>query len=160
MYSLMLEESIANVYKAGNKVLICGNGGLCAESDHFAAELMGKFGKDVYISCISLSNATLITALGNDFGFERIFAHQVEVLGRKGDVFIGMTTSESPDVLNALGMAKYNNLITVAICSQKSEVMADQIYRMGGNESATIQENVLAFLHHVAYSTKKLIGKG
>ena len=70
----MLPRMIAKCYQKGGKVLICGNGGLAAESEHFAAELMGKYGRDVYIPCIALtSNSSLTTAISNDMGFENVF---------------------------------------------------------------------------------------
>jgi D-sedoheptulose 7-phosphate isomerase len=154
-----LYTAITEAYKKGNKVLICGNGGLAAESEHFAAELMGKFGKEVFIPCIALTaNSSLVTALSNDFGFNHVFAHQVEVLGKNGDIFIGMTTSNSENILLALGMAIYKDLYTVAICGEKSEVEADRYhktYRMHGEGSAAIQNEVISFLHYIAYNAKR-----
>lgn len=88
-------------------IFIAGNGGLAAEAEHFASELMGKFHKEVYIPCIALtSNTSLLTALANDMGFEAIFAHQLKVLAKKGDVFIALTTSQSKNIMKAVSVAK------------------------------------------------------
>ena len=73
-----LANEIARCYYAGGKVLICGNGGLAAEAEHFTAELMGKFSKDVYIPCIALTcPSALITAISNDVSFADVFAHNI-----------------------------------------------------------------------------------
>ena len=81
-------------------IFVAGNGGLCAEAEHFCAELMGKYAFDVYIPCITLTcPSSLITALANDIGYENVFAHQLEVLGNTGDTFIGLTTSHSKNIL-------------------------------------------------------------
>jgi phosphoheptose isomerase len=155
-----LMQAIVNVYKSGGKVLICGNGGLAAESEHFAAEMMGKFGKDVYIPCFALTaNTSLITGLGNDIGFEEIFAHQVRTLGKKGDVLIAMTTSASPNIMRALKAAREAGLVSAVICGQKigspTKSDADYVYRMHAEETATVQSEILSFLHYLAYNCKR-----
>lgn len=138
-------------------VLICGNGGLAAESEHFAAELVGNFAFDCYAPCIALtSNSALITALSNDIGFDNVFSHQIKVLGRKGDVLIAMTTSQSENIIKALWEAKQKGIVTVAVCGEKSQgISADYIFRMKGDNTAEIQNEVIKFLHQLAYEVKK-----
>ncbi len=157
IYGDELMDAIANAHKKGRKVLICGNGGLASESEHFAAELMGKFAFDIYVPCIALtSNSALITALSNDIGFEEVFSSQVKVLGKKGDVFIGMTSSNSANIVNALKAAKEKGLITVVICGEKSgEFDADYTFRMHGQETEAMQNDTVTFLHYLAYNCKR-----
>jgi D-sedoheptulose 7-phosphate isomerase len=152
-----LSRSIAEAYKRGNKVLICGNGGLAAESEHFAAELMGKYGRDVFIPCISLTGpSSLITALGNDIGFEDVFGHQVEALGRAGDIFIGMTTSRSVNIIHALNAASAKGLEPFLIWHGGVIYGNCHPIQMMGSGVAQIQENIIKFLHQVALEAKEL----
>lgn len=152
-----LFETIVECHKAGGKVLICGNGGLAAESEHFAAELVGQYAFDVYVPCIALTaNTSLITALANDIGFEEVFAHQVRTLGRKGDVLIAMTTSRSPNIVKAVEVANEQGLATVVVCGIKSgEFGADFAFTMLGGDTARMQENAIKFLHQLAYEVKR-----
>lgn len=149
-------DVIVQAAKTSNKVLIAGNGGSCSQAEHFAAELMGKFAYDSYMICLSLTtNASLVTAIANDMGYERIFEHQVLVMGQKGDVFIGLTTSQSKNVVKAAEAAKQKGLTTMMICGSKSQVQADYIIRMDGQDVAEIQNRTIQFLHALAYSVKK-----
>lgn len=148
---------ISDAYRTKRKVLICGNGGLAAEAEHFAAELMGKFGREFFVPCIALtSNTSLLTALANDYGYEEVFAHQVSVLGVPGDVLIAMTTSASRNIVKALVRGKEQGLKTVCLCGPGSPDMeADMTIRTGGeDEVAAIQQDILAFLHCAAYDAK------
>ena len=157
----LLASVIADTVRYKTKVLIAGNGGLAAESSHFAAELVGKYGFDVYIPCLSLVDCNpLLTAVSNDFSYAEVFSHQLKVLGNQDDIFIGMTTSKSPNILKALAEARKKGLITVVLCGTKyTEFTADYVFPINGNDTAEIQENLLKFLHKVAYKSKeKLIG--
>lgn len=153
-----LVDAIVTAYKDGNKILIAGNGGLASDSEHFAAELMGKFAFDVYLPCISLTaNSAIMTAIPNDMGFDRVFSHQVSILGKTGDIFIGMTTSHSANVGRALKVARKKGLITVVICSEKDTNFryADYIFSMSGNDTAEIQNETIQYLHKLAYEIKR-----
>jgi D-sedoheptulose 7-phosphate isomerase len=144
--SASLSSAIAEAYKHGNKVLICGNGGLAAESEHFAAELMGKYGQDIFITCFALtSNSSLITALANDIGFENVFSHQVETIGKEDDVFIGMTTSASKNIIKALAVARDRSMYGYLINKET----------VGGDTVGEIQNNIIKFLHEVALEAKE-----
>ncbi len=104
--------------KMGRKILIAGNGGSAADAQHFAAELAGKF---VHVRkglpAIALTtNSSIITAIGNDFGYEHVFSRQVEGLGRKSDILVGISTSgNSLNLIYAMKVAKENGLITVGL---------------------------------------------
>jgi phosphoheptose isomerase len=152
-----LADIIVNAYSTGNKVLACGNGGLCAESEHFSAELVGKYAFDQYVPCISLTaNTSILTAIANDIGYAEVFAHQVKVMGKPQDILIAMTTSRSPNILNALDAGRRHGLVTVAICSRKSgTLVSDFVYRMPGDDVSEVQNNTIQFLHRVAYEVKR-----
>ena len=127
-------------------IFIAGNGGLAAESEHFAAELMGKFAFDVYIPCIALTaNSSLVTALANDIGFENVFSHQLEVMGKPGDTFIGMTTSHSKNIIQAAIAAEGKGMEVILLDGDK----------LPGDNVASKQESALKFLHKLAYDMKK-----
>lgn len=138
-------NEIVGVLKQGNKVLICGNGGLAAEAEHFAAELVGKFGSPVFLPCIALTGpSSLITALANDFGYEEVFAHQVKVLGNPGDCLLGLTTSASPNILKALQTAKAKGLKYYLIDSDM----------IPGETVGEKQQSAIALLHDLARKVK------
>ena len=142
----MIKNAIVDAARRGNKVLICGNGGLAAESEHFAAELMGKYAFDIYIPCIALTtNSALITAISNDMGFENVFSQQIETLAQPGDILIAMTTSASPNILKAIKAGDDNGMITFLL---DRSVWA-------GNDTAEIQNNAIQYLHALAYEVKE-----
>lgn len=156
---LDLAEKIAKTYLSGGKVLVFGNGGLAAEAEHFAAELMGKFGWPVYIPCFALTSpSALITALGNDIGFGHIFTHQVETLTKPGDIVIGMTTSQSPNIIEAVSKAKKLGATAIVLCSNWSEIKETgiAIIRMPGIDIAAVQNEIIKYLHNVAREAKEL----
>src|SRR5881398_3064848 len=106
-------EIIAHGVRNGRKVLFFGNGGSAADAQHLAAELVGRFGPDrSALPGISLSTDTsILTALGNDYGYEKVFSRQIEALGQNGDAAIGISTSgNSPSVLEALDVARARGL--------------------------------------------------
>ena len=104
--------------RIGGKLLIFGNGGSASDAQHAAAELVGRFQRDREgLAAVALtSDASVLTSVANDLGFERVFARQVEALGRRGDVALGITTSgASPNVLAAFDVARARGLVTVAL---------------------------------------------
>lgn len=157
-YCFELIYAIVDAYKAKGKVLICGNGGLAAEAEHFAAELMGKFAFDIYIPCIALTaNTSLLTALANDLGFEEVFAHQVRILGRSGDVLIAMTTSASRNIVRAIDAGNKLGLVTVCFCGPTSPEFGSKLTYKAKCEDyvSQIQQDILSQLHYLAYNSKR-----
>lgn len=117
---LAASEILTNVFRDGSKVLICGNGGSAADSQHFAAELVSAFSRDIErpaLSAIALTvDTSILTAFSNDFGYEKVFARQVEAHGRKGDLLIAITTSgSSKNCLEAVAAAKRIGMRTIAL---------------------------------------------
>ncbi|MBI5744099.1 MAG: SIS domain-containing protein [Elusimicrobia bacterium] len=108
--------ALAKAVRAGAKILICGNGGSAADSQHIAGELVGRFKKErKAIAAVALSTDTsILTCLGNDYGFDRVFERQVEALGRPGDVLIAISTSGgSPNVLQAAIKARETGMTVI-----------------------------------------------
>lgn len=131
---------------AGKKVLWCGNGGSAADSQHLAAELMGRFRRErCAVPSIALTTDTsVLTAVGNDYGYERVFQRQVEALCTKGDVLVGISTSgSSKNVCAALQTARQLGAFTVAFTGQSGGEMtgiADVSLRIASKDTARIQE--------------------
>ena len=116
--------------EAGHKILIFGNGGSAADSQHIAAELVGKLMvKRRALPAIALTTDTSnLTALANDFGYDAVFQRQVEALGQSGDVAIGISTSgHSPNVLSAIRTAREKGLKTVALTGRDGGTLAGQV---------------------------------
>jgi D-sedoheptulose 7-phosphate isomerase len=111
-------EMLVECFRAGSKVMICGNGGSAADSQHIAAEFVNKFyvQRRALASIALTTDTSTLTSIGNDMSFDDIFSRQVEALGKKGDVLIGITTSgKSPNILNAFGAAKKLGMRTIAL---------------------------------------------
>ena len=108
---------VVNAYGQGNKVLLFGNGGSAADAQHIAAEFVGRFAFDrPALPALALSvNTSCVTAIGNDYGFDRVFSRQIEALAHPGDVAIGISTSgTSPNVVAALSLSRKKGLHTIA----------------------------------------------
>jgi D-sedoheptulose 7-phosphate isomerase len=143
-----LAEAAISVLRAGGKLLLCGNGGSAADSQHIATELTIRFEAERQaLPAIALTTDTsALTAAGNDFGFDRIFARQVAALGRKGDLLIGLTTSgDSTNVIAALEAARAQGLSTACLTGSDggrvaSESLADHCLIVPSDRTARIQE--------------------
>ncbi len=141
--------------KLGNKLLICGNGGSAADSQHFAAEVVGRFEKERKgFSAIALTTDTsALTAIGNDYGFDKVFSRQVEALGQKGDILIGMSTSgNSNNVIEAVKVAKGLGIFTVGLLGKDGgqlKDLVDKAFIVKSNSTARIQEVHITFIHAI-----------
>jgi len=139
---------IVAAFQQGNKVLLFGNGGSAADAQHIAADFVGRFAFNrTALAAMALGvNGSSLTAIGNDYGFERIFARQIEALGRTGDVAVGISTSgNSANVLQGLAMAKRKGLLTVALTGKtggklKSFESVDNCICAPADETPRIQE--------------------
>ncbi len=111
-------DALTRALRAGNKILVFGNGGSAADAQHFAAELMVRYERNrpPRAAMALTTDTSILTATGNDLLFEQVFARQVEALGRRGDVALAITTSgRSPNVLRALETAAARGLVTIAL---------------------------------------------
>ena len=145
---------IATALKNGRTVLVFGNGGSAADAQHFAAELVGRYEKErkAWPAVALTTDTSALTAIGNDYGFERVFARQIEALGRTGDVAIGISTSgTSPNVLRALEAANDRGLVTIALTGRGGEAgkIASLHVRVDEERTARIQEVHATLLHAI-----------
>lgn len=140
---------------AGGKIMFCGNGGSAADSQHLAAELIGKlaFDRDALPGLALTVDSSALTAIGNDYGYELVFSRQVHGLGLKGDVLIGFSTSgRSKNVVRAMEMAKSKGIVTVAMTGATRGPMAeiaDHWIAVPSTETQKIQEGHIAIGHIV-----------
>jgi D-sedoheptulose 7-phosphate isomerase len=124
---LAAADLIAAAFRAGGKALLCGNGGSAADSQHMAAELVGRLNRDCArpgLPAIALTTDTsCLTAVANDIGFEDVFARQVQALGRPGDVLIGISTSgDSANVIRAMEAARAAGMPTIALTGTRGSL--------------------------------------
>lgn len=146
-------EVIIKTLQNGNKILICGNGGSAADAQHFSAELVGRFESERRgLPAVSLTTDTsALTAVGNDYGFERMFARQVEALSAPGDLLIAISTSgNSPNILSAVMSARANRCGTVGLTGSGGKKLAslcDASVLVASERTARIQEAHIAIIH-------------
>lgn len=131
--------------KEGGKILLAGNGGSAADAQHLATELVGRFERNNGFPALALTvDSSCLTAIGNDFGFDRIFRQQVLALGRPGDLFVGITTSgNSANIVSALQAAKELGLRTLALTGRsggEAERLADLTVKVPSGRTCRIQE--------------------
>ncbi len=137
----------------GNKILLAGNGGSAADAQHLAAEFVSRFYFDrPGLAAIALTTDTsALTAIGNDYGFERLFSRQVDALGRRGDVFVGISTSgRSPNILAALRECRSKGITTVGLVGEGGgdmPTLCDHCLRMPSGETPKIQEGHIVVGH-------------
>ncbi len=159
-------ERIARVLTEGGKVLVFGNGGSAADAQHMAAELVGRFRRDRRgLPAIALTtDSSALTSIGNDFGFDRIFARQVEALGAPGDVAVAISTSgNSPNVLAAVTAAREIGLAVVALSGGAGGPLAraaDIAIVAPASETARIQECHIAAIHALCEAVDEAFAEG
>ncbi|MFA7236757.1 MAG: SIS domain-containing protein [Phycisphaeraceae bacterium] len=163
---------VAEALCGGNKLLVCGNGGSAAEASHLAGEIVGRYKKNRRpYPCICLSDSPgVMTCIGNDFGFDQVFARQVEAFGQSGDVLIVFTSSgNSANVVKALAAAKGRGVTSVALLGKDGglcagladiELLASTPENAPGSETARIQEVHLMLLHTLCDLVEGELGHG
>lgn len=150
-------EACVAALRRGNKILLAGNGGSAADAQHLAAELVNRFNYDrPGLKAFALSTDTsILTAIGNDYGYEHLFARQIEAVGVAGDVFIGISTSgKSPNVLKALRAARAQGLVTVGMTGRGGGQMADECdhcLRSASDCTPRIQEGHITIGHTLCW---------
>jgi D-sedoheptulose 7-phosphate isomerase len=146
---------IATALRAGNKLLIAGNGGSAADAQHIAAEIVGRYKKDrpAFAAIALTTDTSALTAISNDYGFEQVFARQVEGLGKRGDVLLVLSTSgRSANILSCLKTARSQGLVTVGFTGAKGSALGascDHLLVAPSEDTAVIQQIHLAFAHGI-----------
>ena len=160
--TLKISRLIANAFNTYNKVIIAGNGGSACDAMHFSQEFTGRFRKDrKSLPVISLTDPAHITAVANDTGFDQVFVRGIESYGQKGDIFIGLSTSgNSPNVIQAVEMARIMGLTTVALLGKdggKLKGKADYEFIIPGKTADKAQEMHMTILHIIIEGVERLL---
>ncbi len=151
-----ISREIIKTLKRGGKILFCGNGGSAADSQHLAAEFVGRFKKErKAISALSLTtNTSILTAISNDYNFKNVFSRQVQALGKKGDLLIGISSSgNAENLILAVQMAKKMGIKTVGLTGKgggKLAKISDIAFVVPSNDTAHIQEAHILIGHILA----------
>ena len=150
-----IAAAIVGALASGNKLLLIGNGGSAGDAQHIAAEIVGRYKLDrpAYAAIALTTDTSALTAIGNDYGFEQVFARQVEGLGQRGDVLMVLTTSgRSPNILAALGTARRRGLVTIGLTGMRGEALGahcDHLLISPSEETAVIQQIHLTAAHAI-----------
>ncbi len=150
-----IADAITRAFRNGGKLLIAGNGGSAADAQHIAGELLSRFGFDrAPLPAIALTTDTsVLTAIGNDYGFDRVFERQVRGLGRPGDIFLALSTSgRSPNVLCALEAAREIGMVTIGFTGDGRRDMTaycDHCLAAPSGETPLIQQIHIVAAHAI-----------
>jgi D-sedoheptulose 7-phosphate isomerase len=162
-----IAEVLIRAFRSGNKVILFGNGGSAADAQHLAAELVGKYYlRRPGLPAIALgANVCSLTAIGNDFSFDKVFVLQLAALARPGDVAVGISTSgRSRNVLAALRVARHRGLVTVGLCGAASDRMrplVDICLSVPSRDTPRVQETHILAGHIVCELVEhELFGQG
>jgi len=160
-------QMCVELYRGSNKTILAGNGGSAADAQHIAAELVGRYGFDrPSIPSLALTTDTSkLTAIGNDYGYDKIFSRQLEGMGQDGDIFIGISTSgNSANIINAFKSAKEKNIATVALVGKDGGEMAklaDIALVVPSDSTPRIQESHILIGHILCdIIEKEIFGDG
>lgn len=155
-----------NALKKGKKILLAGNGGSSADAQHMAGEFVSRFMFDrSALAAIALTTDTsILTAIGNDYGFENIFSRQIEAIGHEGDIFIAYSTSgKSKNILMALNQAKNKRLISIGMTGNQGGAfkdLCDHTIEIPSSETPHIQEGHLMVGHTICALIEEIIFRG
>lgn len=158
---ISVSNSIIKAMKNGNKIIIAGNGGSASDAQHFAAELVGRFVLErKALPAIAINTDTsILTCMGNDYGYDYIFSRQVEALGNSGDIFIGISTSgNSNNIIKAVEKAKEMNIKTIALTGKSGGLLkelCDESIIFDYVDTARIQEHHIMTIHLICEFVEK-----
>jgi D-sedoheptulose 7-phosphate isomerase len=158
-----IAEVVTGAMRAGNKLLIAGNGGSAADAQHIAAEIVGRYKQDrpAYAALALTTDTSALTAISNDYGFEQVFARQVEGLGRPGDVLLVLSTSgRSPNILAALKTARQRGLITIGFTGTAGTALGalcDHLLVAPSDDTAVIQQIHLTLAHGICETIERAL---
>ena len=161
-----IADAMTDALKAGRKILLCGNGGSAADAQHIAGELLSRFEKDrAPMAAVALTTDTsVLTAIGNHYGYEQVFERQVTGLGVKGDVLVALSTSgRSANVLKALDAARARGLLTIGFTGKKGGDMAarcDIVLHAPSDHTPVIQQIHIIAAHIVCGLVERRLAGG
>jgi D-sedoheptulose 7-phosphate isomerase len=150
-----IAAAMIDALRSGNKILLIGNGGSAADAQHIAAEIIGRYKQDrpAFAAVALTTDTSALTAIANDYGFEQVFARQVEGLGKRGDVLLAFSTSgRSPNILAALRTARARGLVTVGFTGSKGETLGalcDHLLVSPSDDTPIVQQVHLAVAHGI-----------
>ena len=150
-----IAAAMIEVLRSGHKILIIGNGGSAADAQHIAAEIVGRYRQDrpAYAAIALTTDTSALTSIANDYGFEQVFARQVEGLGQCGDVLLALSTSgKSPNILAALRLARQRGLVTVGFTGNEGETLralCDHLLVAPTHDTPLVQQIHLAVAHGI-----------
>jgi D-sedoheptulose 7-phosphate isomerase len=150
-----IADEMAKALASGRKILLCGNGGSAADAQHIAGELLSRFEQDraPWPAIALTTDSSVLTAIGNDYGYDQVFERQVRGLGVKGDVLIAISTSgRSPNVIRALDAARERELVTVGFTGTKDGDMdsrCDVLLRAPSDKTPVVQQIHITVAHIV-----------
>lgn len=153
-------DRVVEAYRHGGRLYIAGNGGSAADAQHLAAEFVSKLAQDrAPLPAEALTtDSSIITAIGNDYGFDEVFARQIAGKARKGDVFLGITTSgKSPNILKALAKCRELGIPSIVFTGRDggpAKALADFCIVAAGDETSTIQEIHIVLAHTLCESVE------
>ncbi|MGB0910104.1 MAG: D-sedoheptulose 7-phosphate isomerase [Nitrospirales bacterium] len=159
---IKVAESCVSAFQNGNKVLLAGNGGSAADAQHLAGEFVSRFAFDrPGLPAFALTtDSSVLTAIGNDYGYEKIFSRQIQAAGTAGDLFIGISTSgKSPNVLAALKEAQSRNILTIGFSGKDGGEMrplCDHCIFVPSTTTPKIQEAHIVIGHIICGLAEKL----
>lgn len=146
---------IVTALRSRNKLLIIGNGGSAADAQHIAAEIIGRYKQDRpgYAALALTTDTSALTSIANDYGFEQVFARQIEGLGQRGDVLMALSTSgRSPNILAALRTARERGLVTIGFTGSTGEALGalcDHLFVAPSDDTPVVQQIHLAAAHGI-----------
>lgn len=156
-------DVVERCFRAGGKLLLCGNGGSAGDAQHIAAELSGRFIIDrepLFAEALHV-NGSYLTAVANDYGYDEVYARMVRAMGREGDVLIGLSTSgNSANVVKAMDAARERNMTAIAFLGEKHGAigpLAHHVLRIPSNNTARIQEMHITFGHMLCQEIEERI---
>lgn len=157
---------IAGVYQSGHKIMLAGNGGSAADAQHLAGELVNRFyfNRPALAAIALTTDTSVLTAIGNDDSFDKIYARQIEAIGVEGDLLIGISTSgNSPNIINAVNECKRKGIMSVGFTGQGPNRLtesADYCIRVPALETPRIQECHILIGHTICAVVEKLMFQG
>ena len=161
-----IAEAIVAALRAGNKLLIIGNGGSAADAQHISAEIVGRYKQDrpAWAAIALTTDTSALTAISNDYGFDQVFARQVEGFGQRGDVLWALSTSgRSANILAALRTARELGLATIGFTGSKGEAigaLCDHLLVVPSDDTPIVQQIHLTIAHGICDEIEQTVMRG